>query len=220
MKSHYKQYCKHAYQIEQTLDETLPTLATIAQIGVKDDLPSELILLPYIESHYNPEAYSRTGAAGLWQIMPGTASGLGLRVNWWTDQRKNMLTSTEAALSYLDYLFHYFDENWLLAIAAYDSGEGTVKAAIRRNKRAHKPTDFWSLPLPKETRAYIPRLLALSEIIQHPEHCDLTLPAEDVTPLTKVNIPMQLTMDELAQGAHMSTDSIAAFNPQYLRGND
>ncbi len=217
VQTHYQRYCKHAYQIQQTLQDTLPTLSTIAQVAIKDNLPSELILIPYIESHYNPLAYSRTGAAGLWQIMPGTASGLGLRINWWIDQRKDMLASTEAALDYLDYLYHYFGDNWLLAIAAYDSGEGTVKSAIRKNRMHHKPTNFWSLPLPKETKVYVPKLLALAEIIQHPERCDLALPNENGSQFTAIAVPQQLTLTQLAQGAHVDIGTLTELNPQFSR---
>lgn len=209
-------YCHHTYQIEQTLQQSLPLIATIAQQAEAAKLPSEVSLIPYIESHYNPLAYSHTGATGLWQMMPGTASGFGLRINWWVDQRKDIEASTEAALAYLGYLYHYFDNNWLLAIAAYDAGEGTIRSAVRHNRQHHQPTDFWSLKLPKETEIYIPRLLALAEIIQNPEKCHLNLPAPKTSSLTAVPVTQQLSFRQIAQMALAPPHTIEKYNPHYL----
>jgi membrane-bound lytic murein transglycosylase D len=209
------QYCQHSYQIQHTLQHALPIVATINTTIEASQLPSEITLIPYIESHYNARAYAKTGATGLWQMMPGTASGFGLTINWWVDQRKDILASTDAAVAYLKYLYHYFDNDWLLAIAAYDSGEGTVRSAIRRNQRQHKPTDFWSLHLPKETKHYIPKLLALAEVIQHPNDCHLELPITPYAPLKSVKIPAQLHFKQIAGMAASDVSTIATFNPQF-----
>ena len=147
---------------------TLPTLANNAkpylyyvyQQTQQQHMPVELALLPMVESNYNPFLYSSRGATGLWQIMPGTASGFNLDINWWYDGRRDIRASTQAAFTYLKYLHDYFDD-WLLAIAAYNCGEGTVIKAIHHNKALHKPTDFWSLSLPYQTKNYLPKLLAL-----------------------------------------------------------
>ncbi|HSW71201.1 MAG TPA: transglycosylase SLT domain-containing protein, partial [Gammaproteobacteria bacterium] len=133
-----------------------PYLYFIHQQVKKRKLPIELVLLPIIESGYNPFIYSTAGAAGIWQIMPNTATGFGIKQDWWYDGRRDVVVSTRGALDYLSYLFDFFDGNSLLAIAAYNSGEGAVMSAIRRNIREGKSTDFWSLPLPRETRTYVP----------------------------------------------------------------
>ena len=176
VKPYQRYYCQHAYQIEKTLSRHTPLFAYIFEQTQQAHMPSEIAFIPYIESHFNHKAHSRTGALGLWQMMPGTASGFGLRINWWVDQRMDLHTATQSALSYLHYLYNYFNHDWLLAIAAYDAGEGTVKKAIHRNRQAHKPTDFWSLSLPKETKAYIPKLLGLTEVIKNPQHCNPSTP--------------------------------------------
>ena len=119
-------------------------------------LPLELALLPIVESAYDPFAYSHGRAAGLWQMIPGTAKRFGVKQNWWYDGRRDVVDSTRAALDYLEYLYEFNDGNWLNAIASYNSGEGNVRRAVRRNTGAGKPTDFWYLKLPKETSMYVP----------------------------------------------------------------
>lgn len=138
------------------------------------NMPAEIALIPMIESEYDPFSVSNRGAAGLWQMMPGTASGLGLKIDWSYDGRRSIIRSTDAALKHLKYLYSYFG-NWLLAVAAYDSGDGTVRAAIQYNKRHHRPTDFWHLPLPTETKLYVPKLLGIAAIIAAHNHYGLTL---------------------------------------------
>jgi len=141
----------------------------------KRGIPGEIALLPIVESAYDPFAYSHGRAMGLWQFIPGTARRFGLQMNWWYDGRRDIVASTHAALDYLEYLHGLFDGDWMLALAAYNSGEGTVRNAQRRQQRAGKPDDFWSLALPAETRAYVPRLLAVSHYVR--THDDLpTLP--------------------------------------------
>lgn len=139
-------------------------------------MPGEIALLPMIESNYLPFGVSTAGAAGIWQMMPGTASGFGAKTSWWYDGRRDIQSSTHAALHYLSYLHHYFGGDWLLAIAAYNSGEGAVEAAIKHNRRLGKPTDFWDLPLPQQTRAYVPKLLALAYLVDHREQYHVQLP--------------------------------------------
>ena len=109
------------------------------------------------------------GASGIWQLMPDTASGLGVKRDWWYDGRRDVIASTRAALNYLAYLQSFFEGNWLLAIAAYNTGEGNVLAAIKRNIRDGRDTDFWSLPVAQETRNYVPSILALAAIISRPD---------------------------------------------------
>lgn len=132
------------------------------------NMPLELALLPVVESAFNPVAYSRARASGLWQFIPGTGRRYGLKQNWYYDGRRDVLAATTAALDYLEFLAAEFNGDWLLAVAAYNTGEANVARAIRRNLEAGKPTDFFSLKLPRETRAYVPRLLAMRRIVADP----------------------------------------------------
>lgn len=193
-----------------------PYLYFIHQQVKKRKLPAELVLLPIIESGYNPFIYSTAGAAGIWQMMPDTASGFGIKQDWWYDGRRDVVASTRAALDYLSYLFDFFDGNALLAIAAYNSGEGAVMSAIRRNIREGKSTDFWALPLPRETRTYVPRLLALTIIIAHPERYPLRLPAVRNAPyLAQVDVGGQIDLKRAASFAGLSLKNIQQLNPGY-----
>jgi len=181
-------------------------------------LPAELALLPFVESQYNPFAYSSVGAMGLWQMMPGTASGFGIKINWWYDGRRDVVTSTSAALDYLTYLYNFFDQNWQLAIAAYDSGEGTVLDAVRHNEREHRRTDFWNLPLPEETRDYLPKLLALAAIIKNPNQYNIELPyISDRSYFAAVDVHSQIDISEAAKLADVSVSTIRSLNPGFRR---
>ncbi len=133
-------------------------------------MPAELALLPIVESAFDPFAYSHGRAAGLWQIIPGTGKRLGLEQNWWFDGRRDVLESTRAALDYLEQLHEQFDGDWLLAVAGYNSGEGNVARALKKAAAAGKPLDFWGIKsyLPVETRTYVPRLLAIAELVGDP----------------------------------------------------
>src|SRR5579862_1406636 len=146
----------------RSASRSAPYLYYIFQQVKKRHLPAELVLLPIVESGYNPFNVSNVGAAGIWQLMPDTATGLGVKQDWWYDGRRDVIASTRAALNYLAYLQSFFEGNWLYAIAAYNTGEGNVLSAIKRNIREGMDTDFWSLPLAQETKDYVPSLLALA----------------------------------------------------------
>lgn len=139
------------------------------------DMPTELALLPMIESAYNPTALSTASAEGLWQFMPATGRDFNLHQSTLYNGRRDVTASTGAALDYLAYLHQMFNNDWLLALAAYNCGEGTVAKAIARNRAQGLPTDYWSLPLPQETRNYVPKLLALADIIQTPQRFGISL---------------------------------------------
>jgi membrane-bound lytic murein transglycosylase D len=141
-----------------------PYLYFIHQQTQQRGLPSELALIPVIESEFNPNDYSTKGATGLWQLMPGTAHELGIKVRSRYDGRRNVVVSTAAALAYLKDLGTAFDGNWYLAIAAYNCGQVKIDSAIRRAGSR----SFWSLSIPKETKLYLPKLLAVAEIIKNP----------------------------------------------------
>jgi membrane-bound lytic murein transglycosylase D len=193
-----------------------PYLYFIYQQVKQHHLPLELVLIPVIESGYNPFNLSNAGAAGIWQMMPSTASGLGVKQDWWYDGRRDIIASTKAALSYLDYLFDVFNGNALLAIAAYNSGEGAVMAAIKRNIKLGENTDFWSLNLPHETKIYVPRLLALATIIADPEYYRLKLPKVANAPyLTQVDIGKQIDLRSAAQLAGISLKQLQHLNPGF-----
>lgn len=183
----------------------------------KRHIPGEIALIPMIESSYDPFAYSGAGAAGLWQLMPGTGTDLGLKQDWWFDGRRSIRPATDAALNYLVYLNKFFNGNWILAFAAYDSGEGTMARIIKNSGQTGK-INFWSLPVPNETKAYIPRLLALAEIIQNPARYKVTLPDIPHTPyFQEVNIGTQIDLSHAAKLAGISYHDLIKLNPGYNR---
>ncbi len=195
-----------------------PFLFHILQEVKKRNLPTEIALLPGIESGFRPNAYSRHGAAGLWQFMPATGQDFGLKQDWWYDARRDPWASTDAALNYLEKLNKRFDGDWLLAIASYNAGGGTVARAIRKNLDKDKPIDFWSLDLPAETRQYVPRLLALARIIGQSEQYGMTLPAiENDLRFVKVDIGEQLDLKVAAKLANMKTDELLLYNAGFNR---
>lgn len=199
------------------LHNSKPYIYYIYQQTLARHMPAEIALIPMIESAYDPFVYSRVGATGLWQMMPGTASGFGIKINWWYDGRRNVITSTKAALDYLEYLHNFFHD-WLLAIAAYDSGEGTILQAIRHNQALGRRTDFWDLPLPYETRAYVPKLLALAAIISNPGYYRVSLPAlPNQSPFTPVTVHHQVALDQLAKLTHTDPHLIRELNPAFRR---
>lgn len=209
---------RHQSFVSNRLNNASPYLYYIVQQIHARGLPGELALLPIIESAYNPFAYSRQGAAGLWQLMPGTATGYGLKQDWWYDGRRDVFASTKAALTYLTYLNSFFNGNWNLAIAAYDSGEGTVQQAIRYNARHGYSTAVWDLPLPKETKAYVPRLLALAAIISHPNRYGIRLPAiKDGPYFAVVKVKFQIDLAHAAKLAGISLKQLYALNPGFNR---
>jgi membrane-bound lytic murein transglycosylase D len=181
-------------------------------------LPLELALLPIVESAYDPFAYSHGRAAGLWQMIPGTATRFGVKQNWWYDGRRDVVDSTRAALDYLEYLYKLNDGDWLNAIASYNSGEGNVLRSVKRNRSAGKPEDFWNLKLPRETSMYVPKLLALVDIVRVPSEYGLALPK---VPYEKqfvvADIGSQLDLALAAELAGVDVDTVYAFNPGYNR---
>lgn len=196
----------------QKLADSEPYIYHIVTSIKNRQLPGELALLPMIESAYDPFAYSAVGAAGLWQFMPATGSSLGLKQDWWYDARRSIPSSTNAALNHLSYLNRLFNGNWILAIAAYDAGEGAVSRAVKNSKSSV----FWNLPLPNETKIYVPRLLALAEIIQYPERYSISLPQIAHEPyFEEVNIGSQIDLNHAAKLAGISYRELIKLNPGY-----
>jgi len=210
-------FYQHPDYLLRAMQRATPWLYFIAQEAKKRHLPAELVLLPIIESAYNPLAKNEgSGATGLWQMQMRTAADYGVKKNWWYDGRRDVISSTKAALDHLTWLNNFFHGNWLLAIAAYDTGQGNVLSAISHNKKNNAPTDFWSLPLAKETRDYVPRLLALAAIIAHPEKYPVEFPNIPNAPyLAEINTGSQLDLKQAAALAKLSIKKIRQLNPGY-----
>jgi membrane-bound lytic murein transglycosylase D len=185
----------------------------------KRHMPTELALLPFIESAFNPQAYSTAKAAGMWQFIPSTGRDFNLKQNVFKDERRDVIASTDAALNYLQRLYGMFGD-WQLALAAYNWGEGSVQRAINRNRAAGKPIDFNSLSphMPPETRNYVPKLQAVKDIITAPEQYSITLPKVDNEPyFVTVGKTRDIDVKVAAQLAEISIDEFKALNPQFNR---
>ncbi len=183
----------------------------------KRDMPVEIAFIPVIESSLNPFASGPSGAAGLWQILPETGIHLGLEQNSRYDGRRSLQDSTTVALDYLETLYEEFDEDWLLAVAAYNSGAGNVTRAREANAAKGLGTDFWSLNLPRHTEEYIPKLIALAQIVADPEHFDVEIPAVDNAPAFEIaDAARPLDMSQAAQLAGVDIDTMRALNPGQL----
>jgi len=204
-----KWYKTHPEHLNKIIKNSEPYLEYIVSQVEEKGLPGEIALLPFIESNFNPFAYSHAGATGIWQMMPGTASGYGVTINWWYDGRRDIIESTKTALNYITYLGDYFNQNWLNAIAAYDSGEGKVRKAVNKQK-LKKISNFWTLKLPDETKSYLPKLIALKEIIQNPDKYKISLPSiENDTKFSTFNI----LQPRLQKNGHTTKNSSHNYNP-------
>jgi len=211
-------YRKHPHDILQQTEQASLYLHHIVTELEKNNMPTELALLPFVESRFDPFAYSSGRASGLWQFIPMTGNRFKMEQNWWKDERRDVIKSTQAAIDYLSYLHRFFDGDWLHAIAAYNVGEGTVKRAIKRNKKAGKSTDYWSLPLPKQTQFYLPKLLAWSRIVNTPERYELTLaPVENNPVFTSIDIESQIDLATFSEISGMDIKKVYALNPAYNR---
>jgi membrane-bound lytic murein transglycosylase D len=181
-------------------------------------MPTELAFLPMVESAYNPMAYSRAHASGLWQFIPSTGKNYNLKQDWWIDQRRDVLAATSAALDYLQTIYDMHGD-WFLALASYNWGEGAVARAIRKNEAKGLPTDYQSLTMPAETRNYVPKLQALKNIFSNPQLvASLSLPSvpnrpyfATVTPASNIDVKVA------AKLAEMPVQEFVALNPAHNR---
>ncbi len=213
-------YVANADYLNLVLQRSERYLHYIVEALERDGMPLDLALLPIVESAYDPFAYSRGQAAGLWQIIPGTANYLGLKRDWWYDGRRDVLESTEAALRYLRQLEKQFEGDWLLAAAGYNAGGGKVSRAVRRAEAAGGTTDFWGVRsyLPRETRTYVPRLLALAQLVAAPQRYGVSLPGIADEPYFRVvETGGQIDMALAAQAAGVSIDDLYLLNPGVSR---
>jgi membrane-bound lytic murein transglycosylase D len=183
----------------------------------KRGMPTEIVLLPIIESAFNPQAYSRANASGMWQFIPSTGKNFGLKQDWMTDNRRDVLLSTNAALDYLSKLYGMFN-SWEHAFAAYNCGEGCVGRAIAYNQKRGLPTDFSSLRLPNETKAYVPKLIAVKNIILSPASYGIDLPPVENRPFFSiVPAPEKIDVSLAAKLAEMETESFNQLNPAFSK---
>ncbi|AIX74745.1 MAG: murein transglycosylase D [Mixta calida] len=182
-------------------------------------MPMELVLLPIVESAFNPHATSAANAAGIWQIVPSTGRNYGLKQNQWYDGRRDIVASTRAVLDMMERLNKMFDGDWLLTIAAYNSGEGRVLKAIKQNKARGKPTDFWHLSLPRETTLYVPKMLALQDILKNNKRYGVRLPAPNESrALARVEVGQQIELTQAAEMAGLPVAKLKNYNTGYKRG--
>jgi membrane-bound lytic murein transglycosylase D len=181
-------------------------------------MPLELALLPIIESAFEPYAYSRARASGLWQFIPATGSRFGLKQDWWYDGRRDIVASTNAALDYLQALHDEFNGDWLLAVASYNCGELAVEHAVQVNQAEHRPIDFWHLRLPRETEAYVPKLLAMKRLVQDPTKFGLEFsPIPNEPYFDRVPTDGQINMQVAAQIAGITAEEVYDLNPAFHR---
>ncbi len=203
--------------IKRMVERSQKYLFHIVEEVEKRGMPTEIALLPMIESAYNPQAYSTGSASGIWQFIPSTGKHFGLKQNWWVDNRRNIMFATDAALNYLQKLYGMFG-SWDLALAAYNAGEGTVGRAIERNKKLGLPTDYESLNLPPETKNYVPKLQAIKNLMTNPGDYGLKIQTIANTPyFARVSAPIQIDAHLAAKLAEISDDEFLALNPSYKR---
>lgn len=211
-------YAQHPEYMGRIFKRAQPWIYYIANEIEDRGLPGELALLPIVESAYDPFAYSSGKALGAWQFISSTGKNYGLNQNWWYDGRRDVWASTDAALTYLDTMAVMFDGDWLLALAGYNSGENRVARQARKNRKAGKPADFWNLKLPRETRAYVPKLLGLTCLFKYPEHYDFQFPeTPDQQVIATVDPGQQADLVLVAQMADVPIDVLFTLNPGYNR---
>jgi len=209
-------YADNQVFLDRVAGRAQPFLYYIVQELEKRQMPLELALLPIVESAFDPLAYSPSRAAGIWQFMPATGKRFGLKQNGWYDGRRDVIQSTQAALDYLQYLYNTLEHDWLNAIAAYNAGEGRIMRAIKANQKRRLPTDFWSLDLPAETTAYVPKLLALVDILQRPEEFQIVWKfIANEQKIAVVDVGNQLDLAMAAEIAEMSVADLQALNPGF-----
>ncbi|MCF6435528.1 LysM peptidoglycan-binding domain-containing protein [Pseudoalteromonas sp. MMG022] len=217
LESRINWYLSQPYYLSSVSKRAAPYLYHIVEEVERRRMPMELALLPFVESDFRPKAVSSQQAVGAWQLVNATAYHFGITTDHWYDGRQDILESTSAALDYLNYLHKRFNGNWLHALAAYNSGEGRVKKAIANNKRKAKSRHFWHLSLPKETEDYVPKLIALSYLLQteHPKFKRPSLPNYALT--SPLDIGQQFDFSVLASLTGIEKAALHRLNPGYLR---
>jgi membrane-bound lytic murein transglycosylase D len=214
---HQARFASHPGQLKTVVERSRRYLFHIVEELERRGMPTELALLPMVESAFNPMAYSRAHASGLWQFIPSTGRNYNLQQNWWFDARRDIVASTSAALDYLTDLHEMYGD-WHLALAAYNFGENGLARAIEKNRARKRPTDLGSLALPKETRHYVPQLQALKNIIAAPERFGIALdPIPNAPYFVTVALTRDIDLQVAAQLAVMPVDELVALNPGHNR---
>jgi len=212
-----KWYAKQPDYVMRMTERSRRYLYFIADEVEKRGMPSEIALLPMIESAFNPGALSSARASGIWQFIPSTGKNFGMQQNWWYDGRRDVINATRGALDYLQKLHDQFGA-WDLALAAYNCGENSVMRAQARNRKHHKPTNYASLSLPKETRGYVPKLMAVKNIVNHPENFGLVLAEVPNKPyFSEVTTTRHIDVELAAEMAGISMEEFTALNPAHSR---
>ena len=213
-----KFYLDRPEYLQRMFDRGARYLHYIVEEIEKRGMPTELALLPFVESAMNPVALSSAKAAGLWQFIPSTGRAYDLSQNWWVDNRRDVVQSTRAALDYLQTIYEMHGNDWFLALASYNWGENAVARAIKRNEAKGKPTDYLSLRMPTETRHYVPKLIALKHIVMQADELGLTLPAlPDKAYFVTVEKTRPIDLKLAAEFAQMSVADFVALNPAHNR---
>ena len=211
-------YAKHQRYLDRISKRAEPYLHFIVEEVEKREMPIEIALLPIVESAFDPFGYSHRTASGIWQFMPQTGERFDLKQNWWYDGRRDIVQSTRAALDYLSYLHKTLEGDWLNAIAAYNSGEGRLMRAIKKNRKKHLPTDFWSLDLPRETTAYVPKLLALADLLKRSGEFNVKWkPIINAQVVEVVDVGSQIDLALAAEMADMTLTELYRLNPGFNR---
>ena len=211
-------FANNPQYLERVFGRAVPYLHHIVQEIEKRGMPLELALLPVVESAFEPYARSWATANGLWQFMPGTGERFGLKQDWWYDGRRDVMASTRAALDYLQYMHDEFFDDWLLAIAAYNCGEFRVQREVNKNRALGKGVDFFSLSLPSETRAYVPKLMAMRRLVANPEDYGIAFsPIPNEPYFARVETGGQLDLTLAAELAGITLDEVYELNPGFHR---
>jgi len=217
VKSAESWYATRPDYVARMVDRSRRYLYYIVGEVQKRGMPTEVALLPMIESAYNPMAYSRSRASGIWQFIPSTGKHFGLEQTWWLDERRDVVAATDGALDYLQKLYAEFGD-WYLALAAYNWGEGSVRRAIAANAKRGLPTNYQSLSMPAETRQYVPKLQAVKNIIRDPEIFGLDLAdVPDAPYFAVVRTTRKMDIKKAAELAEMPLDEFLSLNPQHNR---
>ena len=216
--SYMNNHLRDIDKFEEYLNDSYYFLYFVIKELEKNNLPIELSILPYIESNYDPFSISPSGAVGMWQFMPRTGRLYELNKSWWSEDRHDPFKSTEAAIGYLKYLYQRFDGDIYLSIAAYNAGPSLVDKRINQNKRKGEDIDFWSLNLPTQTKNYVPKYIALRELILNPQKYGITLPNipyESV--VQKITIPGQVEILALSEYLEIKPELLYKLNAGYTK---
>ena len=216
--SYMNNHLRDIDKFEEYLNDSYYFLYFVIKELEKNNLPIELSILPYIESNYDPFSISPSGAVGMWQFMPRTGRLYELNKSWWSEDRHDPFKSTEAAIGYLKYLYQRFDGDIYLSIAAYNAGPSLVDKRINQNKRKGEDIDFWSLNLPTQTKNYVPKYIALRELILNPEKYGITLPNIPYDSVVqKIIIPGQVEILALSEYLEIKPELLYKLNAGYTK---